>query len=156
MISPDEIRRIYDQQLAQQLKAMDGDRVRLLWLPIPMVLCAIICLMSLGIDGWLSWVVLGVGFGGIVYLFALYTRSRKNYYRNFKDKVVREIVRAINPEYHYNSSGYIQPRDYFASGLFVEDYDRYGGDDFVEGRVEKTDFQFSELHTERAHRGGPR
>ena len=42
----------------------------------------------------------------------------------------------------------INRNDYENSGLFLKTPDRYQGDDYIEGKRDKTFFCFSELHTE--------
>jgi hypothetical protein len=65
--------------------------------------------------------------------------------------VVTQLVKLINPEWQYLYDYCMSQESYQQSGLFPQHYDRYNGDDFVSGRIEKTDFQFSELHTQYKH-----
>ncbi len=148
MISSDEIKQIYEEKLEPQLKEMDKDRKRLFWLTIPMIICGIGFFIGLAMDGWLSWVIMIGAIILLIYLGIKYSTSYSSYHTNFKEKVVREIVKAINPDYQYSSEDRIDPEHYFASNLFEEEYDKYDGDDMVIGAIDKTEFQFSELHTQ--------
>lgn len=84
-----------------------------------------------------------------VIVFAVLAHSKfKIYRRNFKNKVVREIVLAINPEFQYNPNVHISKHTYEQSCMFLQRADRYSGDDYVTGQIEKTDFEFSEFKAE--------
>lgn len=72
----------------------------------------------------------------------------KAYRLRYKNEVVREIVKAIDPEWDYNQSDFISQNEYHKSDLFRQSFDRYKGDDLISGKIEKTDFRCSELHTE--------
>lgn len=72
----------------------------------------------------------------------------KEFRSDFKKAVVSEIVKAINPDWIYEPDNMINPAVYAQSDIFRTQYDRYLGDDYVRGVIEKTDFECSELHTE--------
>ena len=84
----------------------------------------------------------------IIFLIFYYNK-RKNYVGRFKDEIVHNIIKFIDPSLHYDPACHVHENDYKRSGLFLEKFDRYKGDDYVEGRRDKTVFCFSELHTER-------
>jgi len=89
-------------------------------------------------------VILGLGF----YFFFVVKKQYKEYRIYFKQNVVKEIVRMINPSWQYSSEGRVTESDYDRSQLFNTRLDSYEGDDLVKGQIEKTDFIFSELHTQ--------
>ena len=89
----------------------------------------------------------------IVFLVFFYNK-KKNYIGRFKDEIVHNIIKFIDPSLHYDPFCHVNENDYRQSGLFLENFDRYNGDDYVEGRRDKTVFCFSELHTEREVRSG--
>jgi len=72
----------------------------------------------------------------------------KEFRSDFKKAVVNEIVKAVNPDWVYEPDTMINPAIYAQSDIFRTQYDRYMGDDYVKGVIEKTDFECSELHTE--------
>lgn len=82
-------------------------------------------------------------------LLIIFGNKKKSFAAGFKESVVRKIIRFIDPSLQYSPGLKISKADYLNSGLFVEQPDRYSGDDFIEGTHEKTFFCFSELHTER-------
>lgn len=67
------------------------------------------------------------------------------YRREFKNTVVSEVIKLINPEYYYDADRHIETSYFINSKLFTKLPDRCFGDDFVSGKIEKTDFEFSEL-----------
>ena len=78
----------------------------------------------------------------------IFYNKRKDYIAGFKENIIHSIIKFIDPSLHYNPYGHIHRNDYERSGLYVKAPDRYKGDDYVEGRRDKTIFCFSELHTE--------
>jgi len=85
---------------------------------------------------------------GVILLILFYNR-RKKYVSWFKEDIIHNIIKFIDPNLRYNPAGYIYSKDYRNSGLYLEETDRYRGDDYVEGLRDKTVFCFSELHTEK-------
>ncbi len=90
---------------------------------------------------------------GIIFLI-IYYKKKRNYVGRFKDEIVHNIIKFIDPSLHYDPACHVHKNDYEQSGLFLESFDRYNGDDYVEGRRGKTIFCFSELHTEQEVRSG--
>jgi len=84
---------------------------------------------------------------GIIMAIIFYNK-RRDYITGFKENIVHSIIKFIDPSLHYNPYGHINRNDYERSGLYLKHPDRYKGDDYVEGRRDKTIFCFSELHTE--------
>lgn len=98
-----------------------------------------------------EWViVVSVAVSAIGGFFHIYQTSKYQfrYVQSFKSDVVAEIVRQINPEWKYVYNSGISEANYKLSGLFPHHYDRYRAEDFVAGQIGKTDFEFSELHTQ--------
>jgi hypothetical protein len=88
-------------------------------------------------------VIISVILGGIAFFF-----STSAYKKNFKDQVVRAVVSAYQEDLRYEPLGYIREQSYRESKLFLQGVDRYKGEDYVSGRRDKTDFEFSEIHAE--------
>ena len=151
MKSTEELRGLYENQLKPALQSLEKKRKNLLLkyaiyiLGIP----AVLAVSYLFIDNYPVIFYLGL----VLIIFFIYKlvrmgREKAEYRDKFKFEVVNEIVSMINPEWRYEPYNSIQENDYIKSDLFPTSYDRYRGDDKVEGMIEKTDFQFSELHTE--------
>lgn len=75
------------------------------------------------------------------------------YYKNgklkesFKREVVGAIIKAIDETFCYSPKGSISEQEFKESQLFRSP-DRYSGEDYVSGKLDKTDFEFSEIHAE--------
>ncbi|WP_200762916.1 DUF3137 domain-containing protein [Nitrosophilus alvini] len=77
-----------------------------------------------------------------------YKRYTKNYNENFKEKIIKKLIHFIDPSLRYEKRAYV-PKNYFlTSALFRQTPDRYGGNDFVNGKIGKTEIMFSDLHAE--------
>lgn len=83
----------------------------------------------------------------IVFFILGYLRYKK-YKKAFKLKIVTPLIQYLNPTWVYQYENYISQNEYHESKLFRNRVDRYNGDDLVFGTIEKTNFKFSELHTE--------
>lgn len=66
----------------------------------------------------------------------------------FKEEVISEIINAIAPSFSYLPQSKISEEQFRASSLFSKP-DRYSGEDYIRGKLDKTDFEFSEIHAER-------
>lgn len=152
MKSTDELHQLYESKLKPALQAIEGKRKNLL---TKYIICIVGALASFTAAFFLAETyiivfylaiaaILGLGW----YMFFVVRKEQRAYRVIFKQKVVKEIVKLINPDWQYNSEGRISTSDYNSSQLFNTRLDKYEGDDLVSGVIEKTDFQFSELHTQ--------
>lgn len=101
--------------------------------------------MAFAISGF---VLLGIA----IIVFFVFRNHKADYVSSFKEKIVRSIIRFIDPDLDYKPGLCINEDDYTNSGLFLKRADKYWGDDYVMGKRGKTAFCFSELHTQ--HREG--
>jgi hypothetical protein len=156
MISKEELQNLYEKELKPKLAGIDGLRKsvikRRLWgilfVLLPIVLFIPVSALLEGSFEGLPFLLLApLGIVAIVFFVRAFNQKKK-YVERFKNEVVREIVRAINPEWSYAPAQCITPSEYVQSELFQHPYDRYRGDDLIQGAIEKTDFRCSELHTE--------
>ena len=154
MTSEYELKSLYETQLKGRLSELESSRKRIFGRHFLSIL------LIFGLAGG-NYLVVTVAphpvvmvlsiVGSVAFLiYFIYTtfQQQKQYRQAFKTGVVTELVRLINPEWQYLCNQCIGEDTYQHSGLFPHRYDRYEGDDFVTGRIDKTDFQFSELHTE--------
>lgn len=147
MKSIEELKELYENKLKPSLQSLERQRKKLMYKHIFYILGII---LSFGL-GFLYPKIMYVSIIGtilFVILFIMMKKSKALYREEFKTKVVKEIVHLINPEWNYQPNSRISEGSYRASELFPSHYDRYNGDDLVSGMIEKTDFRFSEIHTE--------
>jgi hypothetical protein len=77
----------------------------------------------------------------------VYAYKRSKLIKSYKDEVISEIIRSVDDSFHYRRERKISETQFKASQLFQRP-DRYNGEDYVRGKLDKTDFEFSELHAE--------
>lgn len=78
----------------------------------------------------------------IGYQFGIKRRFRTK----FKSEVITEIVAAIAPEMTYDPKGKIDKDKFSNSRLFNHSIERYQGEDYIAGKLDKTVFELSEVH----------
>lgn len=152
MKTTEELQNLYENKLKPALESIEGQRKSILY---KYIFCIVGALGSFAAAFFLAEtyifvfylaiaVILGLGY----YMFFVIGKHKKAYRAIYKQDVVKAIVELINPDWSYESDGRISENDYRRSQLFNTSLDKYEGDDLVKGVIEKTDFQFSELHTQ--------
>jgi len=152
MKSTEELRELYESQLKPALEAIEGQRKSIL---IKYIISIGGALGAFAVAFFFSEkyvfvfylsiaAILGLG----AYMFFVVTKEKKAYREMYKQNVVKQIVHLINPDWNYDPNGRISSSNYRNSELFNRSWDKYEGDDLVSGAIDKTDFRFSELHTQ--------
>lgn len=154
MASENEFRALYDGKLKAKLEALETARKTVLkrYLFVILLIVALaggnFLLINANPPEFLIVISLVASVAGFIWYAAVTYRQKKAYRANFKNNVVAEIVRLYNPDWQYCCDACVSQVDYEYSRLFPHHVDRYEGDDLVCGSIEKTDFRFSELHTQ--------
>ncbi len=100
-------------------------------------------LPNMGIQTMILSAVTGVG------LFTWFkTKASREFRGEFKNKVIREIVRYCNKDYRYSGYGSIKRSDFESSNIMTRRPDCYTGDDLITGESEHSVFSFSEVHSQ--------
>lgn len=97
----------------------------------------------------------------IVVMVALVVISARNYASisnsfetNFKEQVIKQIIGFIQPGLAYKPDVYMSSSYFRNSGLFINRYNVYDGDDMIEGVYKNISFKCSELNVyDRSTRG---
>lgn len=84
---------------------------------------------------------------GIVVIIVCFNITKK-YKKAYKDTVISPLIKAINPSLSYYKDSCIAKEKFMASKIFLTHPDRYTGEDYVAGMVDKTMIEFSELHAQ--------
>jgi hypothetical protein len=91
----------------------------------------------------------GIVVSAIIAIVFYYIKGRdKTFYTDFKEKVIHAVIRFISPGLEYSAKNFIGLDTFQRSRIFTRRVDRYGGDDMVEGKIDKTQIWFSEIHAE--------
>lgn len=156
MIERNELETLYNSELKDKLQGLEGIRKKvkrgqvfgILLLVLTFLLFVPAAALLEGYNEALPFISIApLAIIGIVILVRTF-KNKKIYRNRFKDEVVREIVKAIDPTWEYNHDQCITSSEYRSSDLFRQSVDRYRGDDLISGKIDKTDFRCSELHTE--------
>ena len=149
-----ELKSLFEKQLKEKLSALESTRKGILRRHLlTFALLAVLgagnfFLISLNPHEALIIVSVLISVALLIYFIYQTSKKKKKYREKFKSDVVAEVVKLINPDWKYLYDYCMSQESYQQSGLFPQRYDRYNGDDFVTGQIDKTDFQFSELHTQ--------
>ncbi len=152
MATDNNFKRFYDSEIHDLLQPLETERQSVKKIAVVTCLLFVAAVITLiitsssrsGVTGILTLLLF---LGGIISIIRLYYR-KKTYVATYKETIVRKIINFIDPSFQYNPGNHISRSDYDASGLFIEKPERFKGDDYIEGKREKTLFCFSELHTE--------
>jgi len=94
-------------------------------------------------------IVAAISFGVLTFLKGKeFFKLNKSYYVLFKKEIIQNIIHLILPDCNYSHKNRISNEIYHDSKLFTKGVDKWKGDDHVSGQIDKTSFQFSELHTQ--------
>jgi len=154
MVSDKELRELYETSLRGKLENLESTRKNILGrYGIALLLVVVLVgwnyfLASLNPENFLVVISIALSAAGALWYIIVTYQKKTQYRQSFKTNVVNEIVRLYNSDWQYQYDSCISQADYERSGLFPHHVDRYNGDDLVVGEAEKTDFQFSELHTQ--------
>lgn len=157
MRSTDEFKQFYEQKLQPQLENLDKIRKRYLFTTlrftfylIAVILLFFIVLSQSWVPGFIKGIWIFVSIGLFIYIvYKLYKTNKNNEYKKlFKGEVIQPIVKFISDDLEYHPKRKIPKSLYRKSRLFLKDTDRFKGDDLIEGKIDKTVFHFSELHTQ--------
>ena len=85
--------------------------------------------------------------GGIVLSIYKYSKNKERFVVNYKETIITEIIKYLNPEMVYTPKKFMSSMDYDRSGLYRRAYDSFNGDDYIQGVYKNVRFYCSELET---------
>ena len=154
----EEFKAFYEQAIRPHLVELDGQRRKvagalvLSWL---VFLGCVVVLFAIGsaYEGSDSYPWLGVVGAFALFYIAYFTwmavtKKKQKFVIEFKRLVVDGIVKFVDPGLAYSPDSMISQSVYGESRLFLKSWDRYEGDDYVEGKIGKTSIRFSEVRTQ--------
>lgn len=77
-----------------------------------------------------------------------FTSYRKKFTANYKENVIKRLVKFIDDGLDYRAAAGFPKNDYLKSEIFKTKPDRYRAEDFVTGTIGNTSISFSEVHSE--------
>lgn len=100
-----------------------------------------------GNDSPVAIIVIGVILAALAGLFIwLYYKKRKKYVTEFKVNLINPMIKFIDQGLNYYPEACISQGAFVTSKIFHQPFNRYSGDDLIDGVVDKTKISFSELH----------
>lgn len=143
------------EQMYGDLKILEKDRLVIVsklqktaLILIILSLITLIFLTSRLLFPFLHALVLVSTFSFLVYLF-IYRHQSAGYRLLFKEEVIAKIVQFIDPSLQYQSENHISENEYAMSELFLDDFDRFSGNDLVQGTINGVALKFSDLNVEK-------
>jgi hypothetical protein len=96
-----------------------------------------------------AWALAPLGIALLI-IGGVYAAKASEWRNTFKARVMTRLVKLFHPSLNYSPNRAIAEQEYHLSMLFHNspDPDRYRGEDYIEGVIDKTDIRLSELHTE--------
>ncbi|MFQ3610917.1 MAG: DUF3137 domain-containing protein [Fimbriimonadales bacterium] len=141
------------QELRPILEALDKERQELqkqFWRASLIVMGLV---LVLGLLGALYFGALALGLAliaGVIGVAVVYSSTSSMWRQAFKNQLLTHLVKTVHPTLKYHPNYSISESEYHQSMLFHNspDPDRYDGEDYIEGVIDKTDIRLSELHTQ--------
>ena len=136
------------EEMEQKRVDFLGQRKKILLVGIAMIVLIIfIGLFTLNQTGDFSQVFLILIVVTVIACVGYYNYQKRKVVNAYKSEVIPKIIESVDSSYHYDAKRHIEEYDFKASQLFRKP-DRYSGEDFISGRLGKTDFKLSEVHAE--------
>ncbi|MCL3779200.1 DUF3137 domain-containing protein [Prolixibacteraceae bacterium JC049] len=154
MQKTEELKALYDEKLKGKLQEQEAIRKKIFYRTLISAVSFIGSIfagifLADRVDHPAVNIIAFIGIPSIaLILFFTTFPAYKRYVNFYKTSIVSEIVRFIHPDLRYQPNGKIREYIYRDSDLFRTRYDKYEGEDLVQGVIDKTDFECSELHTQ--------
>ena len=100
--------------------------------------------VSLDILFFLGFAYLGIG--AFIYKWFI-----KDYTNEFKFKIIEPLIKEIDSNLSYVQNMYIPEQHFTRSKLFTSSPDRVSGNDYVKGKIDGIEIEFSDFHAEKRH-----
>lgn len=140
----------YQRELLPVLQELEVERKKikatLLYPTIGLGSLAILLVFMLPNLGMQTLILTGITGAGLFTWFK--TKASREFRAEFKQRVIRSILRHIDPELRYHAYGRIKRNEFMGAKIFTRQPDRYHGEDLIGGELEDTVFAFSEVHTQ--------
>ncbi len=148
-----ELTDFYYKTLYPSLKKLDEDRKKLksriikigvIYTIIFIIIAYLISSLSVELNGFIIFVYFVVG--AIIYKLLI-----KDYTADFKQNIIKPLIYAIESTLRYESTSHVSSHLFNRSDLFSHP-DRITGNDFVKGKLEDINIEFSDIHAEKRHK----
>lgn len=155
MKTTSELTNFYFKTLYPTLEKLETQRknVRYRVFVVGVLLTLIFVLLFLGFSESISGDLLA--FFVFAYFIAgsfIYKLLTKNYTGEFKAKIIKPLIHAIDEKLSYFSDTHLPQQHFINSEIFTSHPDRISGNDYVSGKIDGINIEFSDLHAEKKHK----
>jgi len=94
-------------------------------------------------------------FGGFFYITGatlLYKYLIKNYSIDFKHQIIAPLISAVDESLSYTPHAHISKHSFINSKIFTSHPDTFEGNDFVQGKIDDVNIEFSDIHAQKLHK----
>lgn len=156
MISTSELTDFYYKTLYPALEILESDRksvrqrvfvVGVIYSVIFVLILKIVSSNELSTDIMMFAAFVYFALGAFLYKFLT-----KDYILNFKDNIIRPLIKAIDKDLNYFSDTHIPQRHFINSKIFTSKPDRISGNDYVSGKIDGINIEFSDIHAEKRYK----
>jgi len=148
-----ELKQYYESDLLPDLKVLETRRLqivrKLMYVGLALGIIAaivIIAILSYARGNLIALLFPLIG-GGAIFMLAMKFFSQ-GYVGDFKTTIIDKIVHFIDQSLNYDPHNCLSESTFRSCEIFQKRPDRYQGDDFVYGKIGKTEIKFSEIHAE--------
>jgi len=149
MKSVSELTDFYYKNLFPTLEILEKDRkqLRSRIIIIGILLTIFAVFLAIFLADYINFIIFAyIAIGGILYKFLL-----KDYTKEFKQKIIKPLIQAIDSKLRYSESLHVAQHIFDNSDLFSS-ADRFSGNDFVKGKIEDINIEFSDVHAQKKHK----
>ena len=142
---------LYNTELKPKLSKLDSQRIEIInKIKKYFIISIIPVILSIYLSINFQNPIPAIAVAGIFILVSFFKINPlwKEYRSQFKEQVIKEIIKFINSSLNYSPTDKISQSEFVKCGIFRTKIDRYRGDDLVKGTIESTQMEFSEVHAE--------
>ncbi len=155
----DQLREFFNNDLRSEILQVEQKRRGIVLKVVLMVIIFLIVMVASLYQlikmeasiGWIVFFLLVIPTLATVLFFEII--GNRDFYMDFKTRVIERIVKFIDPSFTYISHKFISPQQFVESKLFHDIPKKYKGDDYVVGVLGRnTKIEFSEVVARHKHK----
>jgi len=144
MKSLEDFKKYYYTELIHLIEPLEVERKKVL----KKIIVISVCILPIGILGAILTRHFALLIISCVLIGFIYYMVTRDYASEFKNKIIKSIVRFIDKNLNYSKKDFIEQYHFTGSKIFQKRPDKYHGDDFVSGKIGLTQVSFSEIHAQ--------
>ncbi|MFC1516761.1 DUF3137 domain-containing protein [Thermodesulfobacteriota bacterium] len=156
-----ELGRFYNRELLDDLKDLEKQRKKLM----PKIVLSFGLIFTVAGGSFVGMEVYNWHVGYVIaawsLLFVVMFPILKELYAQFlyfksefKHRIIERIVKFLDDNLQYDEDDCIPESEFKKCRLFTRDFDEYEGDDLVSGKIDRTEFRFSDIYAYDETEGG--